>query len=63
VLLLPRAVSVLPDDAHPLAQYRLAGGPHAHASGSAWAYAPYDVHSGECLLALAAGRDPPPGCI
>jgi hypothetical protein len=62
-LLLPKPVSVLAPDANPLANYHLVGPPRSVALGASWAHQVLDVASGACLLALANGQTPPPGCI
>jgi hypothetical protein len=62
-LLLPKPVSVLEPDTNPLSNYQLVGPPRSVALGEAWAHQVLDVASGACLLALANGEKPPPGCV
>jgi hypothetical protein len=56
-------VSVLPPGSNPLSQFTVVGPPRSVALGTAWAHEVYDVASGVCLMALANGQKPPPGCI
>jgi len=62
-LILPKPVSVLGDDANPLTRYQVVGAPRSVALGEKWRHEMHDVASGACLLALAKGEQPPPGCI
>jgi hypothetical protein len=62
-LILPKHVSVLDPEVNPLSQYDVVGAPRSVALGTRWAHQVFGVSSGACLLALANGEKPPPGCI